>query len=130
MNFSKRKKDTVKRKRLDSTGEFQQHFTSIVKASYVVSFMIVSKLYTIGETLIKPFASKMPRIVLGEESKMKLQQIPFSNDTVHRRIVELSANIKEQVIAGIKNLQFGLFSIQLDKTADVVFCSQCLVFCR
>ena len=64
------------------------------------------KLYTIGETLIKPCASKMVKIVLGEESKMKLQKIPLSNDIVQRRIVELSDNIKELVIAEIKNSQF------------------------
>ena len=87
-------------------------------------------MYTIGETLIKPCASKMAGIVLGEESKMKFQQIPLSNDIVQRRIVELFGNIKEQVIAEIKNLQFVLFSIQLDKSADVVSCSQLLVLCR
>ena len=131
VNFFKRKKDTVKRQRLDSTGEFQQHFTNIVKASYVVSFMIVKqcKLYTIGETLIKPCASKMAGIVLGEESKRKLQQSPLSNDIVQRRIVELADNIKEQVIAQIKNSQFVLFSIELDETTNVVSSSQLLVFC-
>ena len=105
VNFFKRKRDSVKRERFDSTGEFQQHFRSIVEASYVVSFMIAKqyKPYTIGEILIKPCASKMARIVLGEESEMKLQQIPLSNDTVQRRIVELSDNIKkEQVVAEIK----------------------------
>ena len=51
----------------------------------------------------------MTRIVLGEESKTKLLQIPLSNDTVQRRIADLSDNIKEQVIAEIKNLQLGLF---------------------
>ena len=88
------------------------------------------KLYTIGETLIKPCASKMAEIVLGEESKIKLQKIPLSNDIVQRRIVELSDNIKEQVIAEIKNSQFVLFSIELDETTNVVSSSQLLVFCR
>ena len=67
------------------------------------------KPYAIGETLIKPYASEMARIVLGEESKIKLLQIPLSNDTVERRIADLSDNM--QVVAEIKNLQFGLFSI-------------------
>ena len=88
------------------------------------------KPYTIGETLIKPCAAKTARIVVGEESKMKLQQIPLSNDSVQRIIVELSDNIKEQVIAEIKNSQFGLVSIQLDEITDVVSCSQLLVFSR
>ena len=77
---------------------------------------------------LKKTASKMAGIVLGEESKIKLQQISLSNDIVQRKIVELSDNIKEQIIAEIKNSQFVLFSIQLDETTDVVSCSQLLVF--
>ena len=79
VNFFKQKKDTEKRERLDSTEQFQQHFRSIVEASYIVNFMIAKqcKPYTIGETLMKPCASKMARIVLGEESEIKLQQIPL-----------------------------------------------------
>ena len=53
----------------------------------------------------------MSGIVLGEEKKMKLLQIPFSNDTVQERIADLSDNIKEQAIKEIKNLQLGLVSI-------------------
>ena len=81
------------------------------------------KSYKIGKTLIKQCPSEMARIVLGEESKMKLQQISLSNDTVKRRIADLSDNIKEQVIAEIKNSQFGLFSIQLNETTDLASCS-------
>ena len=75
VKFFKRMEDSVKRQRLDSTEAFQQHFKSIVKASYVLIFMIATKCkpYTIGDTLIKPCASEMARTVLGEESKMKLQ---------------------------------------------------------
>ena len=72
----------------------------------------------------------MARIVLGRESEKKLKEIPLSNDTVKRRIADLSDNIKEQVISEIKNSPFGLFSIQLDETTDVASCSQLLVFCR
>ena len=109
----KGKENSVKRQRLDSTGEFQHNSKSIVKSFYLVIFMIAKqcKPYANGEILIKPYASEMDRIVLGEESKIKLLQIPLSKDTVQWRIVDLSDNIKEQVIAEIKNLQFGLFSI-------------------
>ena len=88
------------------------------------------KPYTIGETLVKPCATEMARIVLGRESDKKLKEIPLSNDTVKRRIADLSGNIKEQEISEIKNSPFGLFSIQLDETTDVASCSQFLVFCK
>ena len=72
----------------------------------------------------------MTRIVLGEESKIKLLQISLSNNMVQQIIADLSDNIKEQVIAEIKNLQLGLFQFNLIKLTDVVSCSQLLVFCR
>ena len=122
----------MKRQRLDAEGYFQQHSQSLVEASYVVSFMIAKecKSYIIGETLIKPCATEMARIVLGPESEIKTTKISFSNNTVKRRIADLSVNIEEQVISETKNSPFGLFSIQLDETTDVASCSQLLVFCR
>ena len=132
VNFFKGKENSEKHQHLDSTGEFQQHSRIIVEASYVIGFIIAKqcKPYAIGETLIKSCASEMARIVLGKKSKMKFQQIPLSNNSIQRRIADLSDNIKKQVIAEIKNSQLGLFSIQIDETTDVVFCFQLLVFCR
>ena len=132
MNFFKQKKENLKCQCLDTRSDFQQHSRSLVEASYVVSFMIAKecKPYTIGETLVKPCATKMARIVLGHESEKKLKQIPLSNDTVKQRVADLSGNINKQVISEIKNSPFGLFSIQLDETTDVASCSQLLVFCK
>ena len=128
VNFFKQKEDGVKHQHLDSTREFQQHSRSIVEALYVVSFMITKqcKLYTIGKTLIKPCASEMARIVLGEESKMKLQQIPLSNDTVHSRIANLSDNTKKQVNAEkIHNSVYFQFNLMKLPTLPLVPNSWC-----
>ena len=71
MNFFKGREDSVKRQRLNSTGEFQQHSKNIVEAFYLVIFMIAkqSKPYAIDETLIKSYASEMARIVLARKAK-------------------------------------------------------------
>ena len=132
LNFFKQNEESLKRQRLDAEGYFQQHSQSLVEGSYVVSFIIAKecKPYTIGETLIKPRATEMARIVLGPESEKKLIEISLSNDTVMRRIADLSVNIKEQVISEIKTSPLGLFSIQLDETTDVTSCCQLLVFRR
>ena len=87
LNFFKRKEESLKRQRLDAKGDFHQHSQSLVEASYVVSFMIAKECrpYTIGETLVKPCATEMVRIVLGvlaAKVKKKLKEIPFSNNTV------------------------------------------------
>ena len=73
----------------------------------------------------------MARIVLAEKYVKSLRKIPLSNNTVKRRIVLMSEEIKDQVINEIKDKSvFGLFSIQLDKSVDVSSVSQLMVFVR
>ena len=69
----------------------------------------------------------MARILLGEESKIKLLQISLSNDTVQRRVVDLSENIKEQVIAEIKiyNSDYSQFNLMKLPTLSLASNSWC-----
>ena len=46
----------------------------------------------------------MVRLVDGEDAARKLDDISVSNDTVSRRINEISLNIKEQVVDEIKKI--------------------------
>ena len=69
----------------------------------------------------------MVRLVVGEDVARKLDDISVSNDTVSRRINEISLNIKEQVVDEIKK---SLFAIQLDESTDVLQFSQLLAFVR
>ena len=52
----------------------------------------------------------------------KSNSVSLFNDTVKRRIQEMSVDIAEQVIAGVKDSKFGL-AIQLDESTDVAKCS-------
>ena len=70
----------------------------------------------------------MVRLVVGNDAARKLDDISVSNDTVSRRIKEISQNIKEQVVDEIK--KFPSFAIQLDESTDVSQYSQLLVFVR
>ena len=69
----------------------------------------------------------MIRLVVGEDAAWKLDDISASNDTVSRRINEISLNIKEQVADEIKK---SLFAMQLDESTDVSQFSQLLAFVR
>ena len=128
VDFFKRMEGCLKHQRLDRSGTFIQQDTQLTKASFAVSLLIAEqkKPHTIGESLIKPCALTMARILLGEESEKKLRNISLSDNTVQRRIADLSRDIKEQVIAEIKDAAFGLFAIQVDESTDVASCSQLL----
>lgn len=81
----------------DSTGEFQRNNEKIIEASYHIAFMVVQqkKSHILGETLIKPSILKAVELVIGEESKSKIAQIPLSE--VKLRIDELALDIKKSV---------------------------------
>ena len=70
----------------------------------------------------------MVGLVAGEDAARKLDDICVSNDTLSRRINEISLNIKEQVVDEIK--KSPLFAIQLDESTDVSQFSQLLAFVR
>uniref|UniRef100_K7FBH7 DUF4371 domain-containing protein n=1 Tax=Pelodiscus sinensis TaxID=13735 RepID=K7FBH7_PELSI len=104
--------------------------SNAVCTSYVVANKVAQakKPHTIVEQLVLPCAKEMVQLVLGEEAARKLNGISVSNDTVSRRINEISQNISEQVVDEIK--KSPLFAIQLDESTDVTLCSQLLVFAQ
>lgn len=128
--FFETKLEGVKKQRLDASGTFRQQTEAAVEASYIVSYQIAKcqKPHTIGEQLVLPCAKEMVRLLVGEKFVQKVENVSLSNDTVKRRISDMSEDIKEQVISEIKSA--GLFSIQLDESTDVQSCSQLLVFAR
>ncbi|XP_067943128.1 protein FAM200C-like [Watersipora subatra] len=72
----------------------------------------------------------MEKLVLGKVAERKKSAISLSNNTIQRRITEMSENINKQLVEEIRNALFGLFSIQLDESTDVESCAQLLVFAR
>ena len=71
----------------------------------------------------------MIRCVFGDESVKKLNSISLSNNTIQRRIEEMSVDILQQVINDICRSENG-FAIQLDESTDVTNCAQLLIFVR
>ena len=130
-SYFERLKENAKRKRLDKTGQFHQKKVGVIKASYEVSLLVAQnmKAHTIAESLVLPAAKTLVRNLIGDEAVAKLDSVSLSNDTVKRRIQEMSCDIAEQVIAGEKDSKFG-YAIQIDELTDVAKCSQLLVFVR
>ena len=71
----------------------------------------------------------MVKNVIEVETAAKLETVSLSNNTVKNRIGEMSIDIADQVISGVKDLKFG-FSMQLDKSTDITNSAQLLVCVR
>ena len=66
ISFFQRKVDTVKRTKLDATGDFHSSSKSALEASYIVSLQIAKakKPHTIGEELILPCTKAIVRLMI------------------------------------------------------------------
>ena len=132
VQYFKNKADGVKKSRLDLGGKYQQQNMAAIEASYLVALRIdkAKKPHTIAEELLLPATKDIVRVMLGAENDNKLNTISLPNNTVSRRIDDMSADTMEQVIQKIKSAPLGIFSIQLDESTDVANCSQLLVYVR
>jgi zinc finger BED domain-containing protein 5/7/8/9 len=130
--FFRHKAEQLKRSRLDSGGAIQQHNKAVLTISYEVSLKLAKakKPHTLAEEVIMPCAKDIVRHIFGEDAMKKLNPISLSNDTVHRRIKEMSADILSQVIHEMKTAPLGLFALQVDETTDVANLAQLLVYVR
>ena len=128
-SFFQRLGEHVKGQRLDNTGTIYQREKGVVEATNEVALLIAKNLkaHTIGEQLIMPAAKMLVKNVLGEEAAAKLKSVPLSNNTVKKRIEEMSVDIADQVISGVKDSKYG-FSIQLNESTDVTNNAQLLVY--
>ena len=82
------------------------------------------KAHTIAESLVLPAAKTQVRNLIGDETAVKLDSVSLSNDTVRRRVQEMSGDIAEQVIAGVKDSKFG-FAFLIDESTDVTKLANC-----
>lgn len=100
-----------------------------LKASYIMAMRIAKskKAHTDAESLIMPTALEICEIMLGKESSRKLLSIPVSNDTIRRRICDMSNDIQVQLV---ERLQSSIFAIQLDESTDIAGQAQLLVYVR
>jgi len=110
---------------------FQPSPKPILEASYEVALLIAKekKAHTIGKTLEKPCAIMMTNLVCGPEEANKLESISLCNNTIKRRIEDMSKDIVAQVTQELRESRCR-YSLQLEESTDVASCSQLLVFAR
>jgi hypothetical protein len=86
-------------------------------ASYRVAEIIARnmQLHTIAETLILPACKQVVRSVLEEAAESEISNVPSSNDTISRRIEDMSSDFQKQVAENyvmVKNFHFNWMSQQ------------------
>ncbi|XP_076037090.1 zinc finger BED domain-containing protein 5-like [Oratosquilla oratoria] len=127
-SFFERKREVYHQQQTMMTG-----FTTIPqkaqRASYLTAQRIArsKKPHTIGEELVLPAAVEICEVMIGKEAASTLKCTPLSNDTVRRRIEDMSCDIKSQLVTRLRACPF---SIQLDESTDVLNCVQLIVFVR
>ncbi len=96
------------------------------EASYLVAELVAKKIqsYTIAESLLMPACKIIVRTMLGEEAESELSKVPVSDNTISRRVDDLSN------ISGILSeiLQNNNFALQVDKSTDITGKAQLLAF--
>ena len=68
--------------------------------------------------------------MIGEEAEIKkLRTLSLSDNTVQRRITDMTEDIKCQVLENIKK-KSPIFALRLDESTDVASCAQVMVYVR
>ncbi|XP_014782427.1 zinc finger BED domain-containing protein 5 [Octopus bimaculoides] len=86
------------------------------------------KAHTLGESLILPVCKKIVKTMLGNEAAKQMNKIPLSNDTVHKRILEMPFSIEKNICSN--KLQFSDFALETDESTDNASKAQFLTFIR
>uniref|UniRef100_A0A2S2QQH2 Zinc finger BED domain-containing protein 5 n=1 Tax=Sipha flava TaxID=143950 RepID=A0A2S2QQH2_9HEMI len=112
IHYFKRLLSSQKKEAIKFTKKFKISERTL-EASFVVSQMIANnmKAHTIGENLIKPECKEMVRIMIGDEAALEIDKIPMSNDTITRRINDMSVDIKQHTV---EKMKLSRFTLQVD----------------
>ena len=99
-----------------------------VYSSYAASYQLAKqkKAHRIGEHLLMPVMKEVVKIMIGEKESKKLDAVSLSNNTVKRRIADMSNDVFQQIVHQVK--KSPLYSIQLDESTDIASLPHLSVF--
>ena len=76
-----------------------------------------------------PVMKEVVKVMIGEKECKKLDAVSFSNNTLKRRIADMSNDVLQQIVL-IHQVKKSLYSIQLDESTDIAGLPQLSVFIR
>ncbi|GFW58125.1 SCAN domain-containing protein 3 [Trichonephila clavipes] len=97
-------------------------------ASYEIAELIAVNLkpHNLAEEIILPACRKIVKTMIGGSADIDICKIPLSNDTIHRRIKDMSENIEQNTA---KTLANSNFAVQVDET-DITGNAQLIAFVK
>ncbi|GFW12759.1 SCAN domain-containing protein 3 [Trichonephila clavipes] len=98
-------------------------------ASYEIAELIAVNLkpHNLAAEIILPACRKIVKTMFGGSADIDICKIPLSNDTIHRRIKDMSENIEQNTAKTLANSNFAL---QVDETTDITGNAQLIAFVR
>lgn len=101
-----------------------------MEASYGVALLIAKSgaAEVKGETLVKPAAKLMAQLMIGEKASKAVDTVPLSNNTVHRRILDMADNVKHQLLLRVRQSRY--YALQADESTDIGSLANLLVYVR
>ncbi|GFS80929.1 SCAN domain-containing protein 3 [Trichonephila clavipes] len=85
------------------------------------------KPHNLAEEIILPACRKIVKTMIGGSADIDICKIPLSNDTIHRRIKDMSENIEQNTAKTLVNSNFAL---HVDETTDITSNAQLIAFVR
>jgi hypothetical protein len=86
------------------------------------------KAHDIGKKIILPACKEIVEVILGSEAAEEISKVPLSNDTVHRRVAEMSTDTENNVLGKLQTNTN--FCFQLDEITNVSGKAQLISFVR
>ena len=104
-------------------------------ANYKVTDLLTKrrKAHTGTDSVIVPALAIVVEEILGTAAAEKVRRVPLSNDTISRRIEDLSTDLKDQTrkhFIVTENELSGLWALQVDKSTDRTGKAHPLAFIR
>lgn len=101
-------------------------------ASYKVAQLIAQrkKAHTDAESIIAPAVAIIVESMLGPEAAAKVKTVPLSDDTMSRRIQDISTDLQHQVQENFIKTEEELWALQVDESTDISGKAQLLAFLR
>jgi len=100
------------------------------EASFHVTQLVAKSMkpHNVVESLIMPACQIMVKTMLGDKAEKVISRMPFSNNTIQRRMDMMSRDIDSQICELLRSKQ--RFSLQIDESTDIGGKAQLMAFVR